>query len=81
MIALSGVRRSWPSTAANISFRRSVSVRSRSSLRQLLLLAVQLEEDLGLVCEDVRLDRLVQEVDGARVVALERRAAGRARRR
>lgn len=40
--------------------------------RQLDFLAVQLEEHLGLVAQDVRLERLVQEIDGSRFVALER---------
>ena len=76
----SGERRSWPSTAANISFSRSVSVRSRA-LRQLLLLAVQLEEHPRLAAQHVRVDRLVEEVDRAEVVALEQSAAPRGRRR
>ena len=70
-MASSGLRRSWPSTAVNISFRRSVSVRSCSSLRELLLLPMQLEEHVRLVPQDVRLDRLVEEVDRAGFVALE----------
>jgi hypothetical protein len=37
-------------------------------LHQLLPLTIQLKKDLGLVPEDVWLDRLVQEVDGAGVV-------------
>src|SRR6476619_2597309 len=41
-------------------------------VRNLLLLTIQLEEDIRLVPEDVRLDRLVQEVDGAALVAPER---------
>ena len=51
-IALSGLRRSWPSTAANISLSRSVSVRCCSSWTQLLLLAIELEEHVRLVLED-----------------------------
>ena len=35
-------------------------------LHELLLLPVQLEEHVGLVREDARLDRLVEKVDGAR---------------
>ena len=39
--------------------------------RELLLLAPQLEEDLGLALQDVRLDGLEEEVDRTAVVALE----------
>src|SRR5271155_1719066 len=40
-------------------------------LRELLALTVQLEEHVGLVLEYVRLDRLIDEVDGPGLVALE----------
>jgi hypothetical protein len=40
----SGVRRSWLSTAVNISLTRSAAVRSSQFARQRLLAAVQLEE-------------------------------------
>jgi hypothetical protein len=40
-------------------------------LSELLALTVELEEHVGLVLENVRLDRLVDEVDRPRLVALE----------
>ena len=40
-------------------------------LSELLALAVELEEHIGLVLENVRLDGLVDEVDGSRFVAFE----------
>ena len=49
----------------NISFSRSVSVRSLQLACELLLLAVELEEHVRLVLQDVRLDRLVEEIDRA----------------
>ena len=48
---------------------------------ELLFLAVQLEEHFRLAAQDVRLERLVEEVDRAGVVALEQCGADRARRR
>ena len=80
-MALNGLRRSCASKALNISFRRSVSVRSLQFLSELLALAVQLKEHVRLVLEDVRLDGLVDEVDGARFVALEEALLPRGRRR
>ena len=50
-------------------------------LQQLLLLAMELEEHVRLVLQDVRLDRLVEEVDRAGVVALEQPMLVCARRR
>jgi hypothetical protein len=38
---------------------------------ELLLLAIELKEDVRLVAQDVRLDRLVEEIDRAALVALE----------
>jgi hypothetical protein len=41
-------------------------------VRKLLRLAIELEKDVGLALENVRVDRLVEKVDGARLVALEK---------
>ena len=51
--------------AANISLSRSARCAACSSLGELLLLPVQLEEHVGLALEDLRLDRLEEEVDRA----------------
>ena len=75
------MRRSWPSTAGEHLVQAQRLGALAQLVRELLLLAVQLEEHVGLVAQDVRLDRLVEEVDRAAVVALEQRGADRARRR
>jgi hypothetical protein len=60
-IALRGARRSCESTPINSSALR----------RQLLPLAEQLDEDRDLALEELGIDRLEQEIDGARLVAAE----------
>ena len=55
----------------NISLKRNVSDTLLELQGQLLFLPIELEEHFGLVTQDVRLDRLVEKIDGAKLVALE----------
>ena len=85
VITLSGLRRSWPSTAENMSARRRLSVKlahqalalggagaaAPHRLRQLAPLAVEAQEDVDLLAQDRQLQRFEEKVDRAGAVALE----------